>query len=35
MSVSTMENIIKMIVDSSNNTYTYLLIAIGLNREKG
>ena len=25
-----MENIIKMIVDSSNNTYTYLLIAIGL-----
>ncbi|WP_455631008.1 hypothetical protein [Megamonas sp.] len=30
MSVSTMENIIKMIVASSNNTYTYLLIAIGL-----
>lgn len=30
MSVSTMENIIKMIFDSSNNTYTYLLIAISL-----
>ena len=30
MSVSAMENIIKMIYDSSNNNYTYLLIAIDL-----